>query len=163
MMLVSFNLCKNYHTETDESVLNSVEGFLMSKKDSVFQKKVMSWGYRGKEIFKPLNTGRIDEHVACVREWIANIFFYTKNGTTIMIDAGYNYDRLREKMGWLNIDPSSPTMSARWSVTVTGCFGVQQSTSVKLKIAILPVRFAGRSCSAHISCPCLRPTTTVFC
>ena len=107
MMLVSFNLCKNYHTETDESVLNSVEGFLMSKKDSVFQKKVMSWGYRGKEIFKPLNTGRIDEHVACVREWIANIFFYTKNGTTIMIDAGYNYDRLREKMGWLNIDPSS--------------------------------------------------------
>ena len=24
-----------------------------------------------------------------------------------MIDAGYNYDRLREKMGWLNIDPSS--------------------------------------------------------
>ena len=79
----------------------------MSKKDSVFQKKVMSWGYRGKEIFKPLNTGRIDEHVACVREWIANIFFYTKNGTTIMIDAGYNYDRLREKMGWLNIDPSS--------------------------------------------------------
>lgn len=50
-----------------------------------------------KEIFKPLNTGWIDEHVACVREWIANIFFYTKNGTTIMIDAGYNYDRLAEK------------------------------------------------------------------
>lgn len=77
----------------------------MSKKASHFQKKVMSWGYRGKEIFKPLNTGRIDEYVACIREWVANIFFYTKNGTTIMIDAGYNYDRLREKMGWLNIDP----------------------------------------------------------
>ena len=69
----------------------------MSKKASNFQKKVMSFGYRGKEIFKPLNTGRIDEHVACVREWIANIFFYTKNGTTVMIDAGYNYDRLKEK------------------------------------------------------------------
>ncbi len=24
-----------------------------------------------------------------------------------MIDAGYNYERLGEKMGWLNIDPSS--------------------------------------------------------
>jgi ubiquinone/menaquinone biosynthesis C-methylase UbiE len=35
--------------------------------------------FRGKVIFKPLNTGRIDEHVSCVREWIANIFFYTKN------------------------------------------------------------------------------------
>ena len=66
----------------------------------------MSLGYRGKEIFKPLNTGRIDEHVSCIREWIANIFFYTKNGTTIMIDAGYNYDRLKEKMGWLDIDPA---------------------------------------------------------
>ena len=79
----------------------------MSKKASNFQKKVMSFGYRGKEIFKPLNTGWIDEHVACVREWIANIFFYTKNGTTIMIDAGYNYDRLQEKMTWLDIDPST--------------------------------------------------------
>lgn len=79
----------------------------MSKKASNFQKKVMSIGYRGKEIFKPLNTGWIDERVACVREWIANIFFYTKNGTTIMIDAGYNYDRLKEKLAWLDIDPAS--------------------------------------------------------
>lgn len=60
----------------------------------------MSRIYRGKEIFKPLNTGRIDEHVSCIREWIANIFFYTKDGTTIMIDAGYNYDRLAEKREW---------------------------------------------------------------
>ncbi len=78
----------------------------MSRKASNFQKVVMSWGYRGKEIFKPLNTGRIDDHVACVREWIANIFFYTKNKTTIMIDAGYNYERLAEKMRWLDIVPS---------------------------------------------------------
>ena len=63
--------------------------------------------YRGKEIFKPLNTGWVDEHVACVREWVANIFFYRKGDTTIMIDAGYNYDRLEEKMSWLGIDPKS--------------------------------------------------------
>ncbi len=67
----------------------------------------MSALFRGKAIFKPLNTGRIDEHVACIREWIANIFFYTKNGVTIMIDAGYNYERLKEKMGWLDIEPAS--------------------------------------------------------
>ncbi|MCR5687956.1 MAG: MBL fold metallo-hydrolase [Lachnospiraceae bacterium] len=79
----------------------------MSKRASNFQKVVMSIGYRGKEIFKPLNTGRIDDRVACVREWIANIFFYTKNGTTIMIDAGYNYGRLKEKMGWLGIEPAA--------------------------------------------------------
>ena len=38
----------------------------MSKKATEFQKKEMSKMYRGKEIFKPLNTGWIDDHVACV-------------------------------------------------------------------------------------------------
>jgi glyoxylase-like metal-dependent hydrolase (beta-lactamase superfamily II) len=70
------------------------------------QEKSMSLLFRGKKIFKPLNTGRIDAHVSCIREFVANIFFYTKNGTTIMIDAGYNYERLKEKMEWLDIDPS---------------------------------------------------------
>ena len=79
----------------------------MSKKASEFQEKAMAILYRGKEIFKPLNTGSIDEHVKCLREYIANIFFYTKNGTTIMLDAGYNYPRLKEKMGWLDIDSGS--------------------------------------------------------
>lgn len=78
----------------------------MTKKASDFQIKFMAMMYRGKEIFKPLNTGWIDENVACVREYIANIFFYTKNGKTIMIDAGYNYPRLAEKMEWLGIDPN---------------------------------------------------------
>ncbi len=42
----------------------------MSKKASNFQKVVMSWEYRGKEIYKPLNTGWVDDNVACVREWM---------------------------------------------------------------------------------------------
>ena len=79
----------------------------MSKKATEFQRKAMSRMYRGKEIFKPLNTGWIDKNVACVREWVANIFFYGKDNAVIMIDAGYNYDRLVEKMGWLGIAPQS--------------------------------------------------------
>lgn len=78
----------------------------MSRQASAFQERIMFRFFRGKEIFKPLNTGRIDERVSCVREYIANIFFYNKNGVTIMIDAGYNYDRLKEKMGWLELDPA---------------------------------------------------------
>ena len=87
----------------------------MSRKATEFQKKEMSRMYRGKEIFKPLNTGWIDENVACVREWVANIFFYRKGDTTIMIDAGYNYDRLAEKMGWLGIDPQFITGHTGWT------------------------------------------------
>ena len=79
----------------------------MSKFASIFQKVLMSFSYRGKEIFKPLNTGHIDERVSAVREWVANVFFYTKNGKTVMIDAGYNYERLAEKMKWLDIEPAS--------------------------------------------------------
>ena len=62
----------------------------MSRQASEFQYKAMSLMYRGKEIFKPLNTGWIDEHVACVREFVANIFFYRKGSDLLMIDAGYN-------------------------------------------------------------------------
>ena len=77
----------------------------MSKNDSKFQVKFMSFMFKGKEIFKPLNTGFIDDRVSCIREYVANIYFYTKDGHTIMIDAGYNYDRLAEKMPWLHINP----------------------------------------------------------
>ena len=42
----------------------------MARKDSEQQKRSMSLLFRGKAIFKPLNTGRIDEHVACEREWV---------------------------------------------------------------------------------------------
>lgn len=38
----------------------------MSKKATEFQKKEMSKMFRGKEIFKPLNTGWVDGHVGAV-------------------------------------------------------------------------------------------------
>ncbi len=78
----------------------------MSKSASESQEKFMSRFFRGKGIFKPLNTGRIDERVCCIREFAANIYFYTKGETTIMVDAGYNYDRLEEKMQWLGLCPA---------------------------------------------------------
>ena len=118
----------------------------MSKKATEFQRKEMSRMYRGKEIFKPLNTGWIDQNVACVREWVANIFFYRKGDATIMIDAGYNYDRLAEKMGWLGIDPKSytislspirtPTMWVRWKQTVRGCSRMRSCTLARSRTGI---------------------------
>ncbi len=44
--------------------------------------------------------------MACVREWVANIFYRKGQHHLIMIDAGYNYDRW-QKMDWLGIDPQS--------------------------------------------------------
>ena len=75
----------------------------MARKDSDHQKKSMSLLFRGKAIFKPLNTGRIDEHVACVREWVANIYFYTKNNVTIMIDRAITTPGCGKRWpGWIS-------------------------------------------------------------
>ena len=134
----------------------------MSKKATEFQRVAMSRIYRGKEIFKPLNTGWIDENVACVREWVANIFFYRRGETTIMIDAGYNYDRLAEKMGWLEIDAKSirhilithqdTDHVGAVEADGLGLFKRQNFISEKSKIVILRARFAEGLCTAYISC-----------
>ena len=116
----------------------------MSKIATNFQKRAMSFLYRGKEIFKPLNTGHIDDHVSCIREWVANIFFYTKDGTTIMIDAGYNY--LKEKMGWMDINPDdikdirTPIMSEHWNATAMVCCVMLRSISAKSRTDISRVK-----------------------
>ena len=34
------------------------------------KKKNMSFMFRGKEIFKPLNTGYIDERISCIKEYL---------------------------------------------------------------------------------------------
>ena len=47
--------------------------------------------FRGTGVWRQLNTGFIDEHVRVVREYIVNIYFYTKNGKTIMIDAAVSW------------------------------------------------------------------------
>ena len=87
-----------------------------------------------------------------MREWVANLFFYRKGDTTIMIDAGYNYDRLAEKMSWLGIRPQEID-----SILVThqdtdhvgaveadspACLRTRRSISARLKIAISPERRA---------------------
>lgn len=77
----------------------------MPKEESGNLEKMVNSFLMGKEILKPLNTGRIDKRVCCIREYDVNFYFYTRHGKTIMIDAGYNYDRLEEKMGWLDIKP----------------------------------------------------------
>ena len=79
----------------------------MSQKTSHKQEHLMQSLFKGRGIWRPLNTGFIDEHVKVVREYIANVFFYTKNKQTIMIDAGYNYPCLKEKMGWIDLNPET--------------------------------------------------------
>ena len=57
----------------------------MSKKATEFQRKAMSRMYRGKEIFKPLNTGWIDHNggiALAVEEDICHPLPHTGNGVS---------------------------------------------------------------------------------
>ena len=60
----------------------------MAKKATEFQRNAMSWMYRGTEILKPVDSAWIDEDVACVPEWLANIFSYRKGNQTILFVGG---------------------------------------------------------------------------
>ncbi len=56
---------------------------------------------------KPLNTGHIDERRVSYRRYHIGqyLLLHQRRLLTIMIDAGYSYDRLAEKMRWLDIRP----------------------------------------------------------
>ncbi len=77
-----------------------------------------------------------------------------------MIDAGYNYDRLAEKMGWLEIDAKSirhilithqdTDHVGAVEANGLGLFKRQNFISEKSKIVILRARFAEGLCTAYI-------------
>ena len=80
------NLYEKYSEKVGEIITGEVY--------QVWKKEVLILDDEGNELILPKT------------EQIPNDF-YRKGDTTIMIDAGYNYDRLAEKMGWLGIDPQS--------------------------------------------------------
>lgn len=51
----------------------------MIRKDSEKQKRSMSRLFLGKAVSKPLKTGRIDDHMSCIRGRAAGISFYRKS------------------------------------------------------------------------------------
>lgn len=61
---------------------------------------------RGTQMLHPAPTGKLGHGVSCIRQGDVNLWFYTKNGTTIAVDAGHlnesNTDKAFEAIG---IDP----------------------------------------------------------
>ncbi len=61
---------------------------------------------RGTQMLHPAPTGKPGQGVSCIRQGDVNLWFYSKNGTTIAVDAGHlnepNTDKAFEEIG---IDP----------------------------------------------------------
>ncbi len=58
-----------------------------------FQENIKPFKLRGTGIVHVLETSKYDEHLSAIRQDDVNMFLYTKNGTTIAIDAGYKNDK----------------------------------------------------------------------
>lgn len=60
----------------------------------------------GTGMLNPANTSVISENVRCIRQWDVNIWFYTKNGTTIAFDSGYEtFPNLEGEFVKIGVDP----------------------------------------------------------
>ena len=54
-----------------------------------FDNKIKKYMIRGKRCCNPSETGKYEYGISCIRQNDVNIWFYTKNGVTIAIDAGH--------------------------------------------------------------------------
>lgn len=69
------------------------------------ERKILSILLKGKGILNPCETGVLNDNVRCIREYGVNIFFYTKDNHTVMIDSGYlEYSMLKSKLEEIDID-----------------------------------------------------------
>lgn len=71
-----------------------------------FDEKIKRYIMRGKKYCNPSNTGVYDCGVSCIRQADVNMWFYTKNGTTIAIDAGHLlHPDIERDFAKIGIDP----------------------------------------------------------
>ncbi len=69
-----------------------------------FQECIKPYKLRGAGIINPIKTSIINENLSCIRQNDVNLFIYTKNNTSIAIDAGYKNDlNLLSELEELNI------------------------------------------------------------
>ena len=61
---------------------------------------------RGTQMLHPAPTGRLEQGISCIRQGDVNLWFYTKNETTIAVDAGHlNEPDAKMAFRSIGIDP----------------------------------------------------------
>ena len=72
-----------------------------------FDDKIKRHIMKGKKYCNPAETGNCECGISCIRQGDVNLWFYTKNNTTIAIDAGHlNFPKTSESFRKINIDPT---------------------------------------------------------
>lgn len=73
-----------------------------------FDDHVKKYIMRGKKYCNPTNTSIVENGISCIREYDVNMYFYTKNNTTIAFDTGHlNFKGIDDEFKKININPLS--------------------------------------------------------
>ena len=71
-----------------------------------FDDKIKRYMLKGKKYCNPTETGNYECGISCIRQNDVNLWFYTKNGVTIAIDAGHlNFKEVEKSFKKIDINP----------------------------------------------------------
>lgn len=71
-----------------------------------FDEKVKRYMLRGKKYCNPAETGRYECGISCIRQNDVNLWFYSKNGTTIAFDTGHlNFPGMEKAFKKIGVTP----------------------------------------------------------
>lgn len=72
-----------------------------------FDDHIKKYIMKGKKYCNPTNTGIVGNGISCIRENDVNMYFYTKDNTTIAFDAGHlNFKGIEDEFKKININPN---------------------------------------------------------
>lgn len=72
----------------------------------LFDNKLKAYFSKGKKYCNPQDTGVLREGLSCIRQDDVNLWFYTKGGHTIAVDAGHlNFPGVKAEFEKIGLDP----------------------------------------------------------
>lgn len=72
-----------------------------------FDDHIKKYIMKGKKYCNPTNMGISENGISCIRENDVNMYFYTKDNTTIAFDAGHlNFKGIKDEFKKININPN---------------------------------------------------------
>lgn len=93
-----------------------------------FDDKIKPHVMRGKKYCNPSETGIYPGGISCIRQHDVNLYFYTKEATTIAIDSGHlNFGGMEQQFQKINIDPNDIKHVFLTHADVDHCGGVDVS------------------------------------
>lgn len=90
-----------------------------------FDDKILRYIMRGKKYCNPTETGTYECGISCIRQNDVNLWFYSKNGTTIAIDSGHlNFPNMDKSFQKIDIAPQNIKHVFITHVDVDHCGGI---------------------------------------